>query len=210
MDHGFCIVKQRGSYIDVLEFMSPSDNHDMNNVYLRYIDYINKFVDYFYRESESIIKKCEQKRLIFPVEEDIFLKEDESSLIKKSNFHFPDALYALQMKSRDSIIVKSADRTAVWGHFERISEPGSSFGFSIPFSHEKNVRDRFFIFNNQKITLTVKQSRCFELLKRGYSNKQIANYFGNSPRTIESLVATILKKFNLTSRRELIDTQCVF
>jgi hypothetical protein len=34
------------------------------------------------------------------------------------------------MKSRDLIKAKSADRTHVWGHFERISNPGSSFGFS--------------------------------------------------------------------------------
>jgi DNA-nicking Smr family endonuclease len=39
--------------------------------------------------------------------------------------------YSTQMKSRDLIIAKSAERTDVREHFERISKPGSSFGFSV-------------------------------------------------------------------------------
>jgi hypothetical protein len=40
-------------------------------------------------------------------------------------------IYSTRMKSRDLIKAKSAERTAVREHFERISKPGSSFGFCI-------------------------------------------------------------------------------
>jgi two-component system sensor histidine kinase KdpD len=61
------------------------------------------------------------------------------------------------MKSRDSIIAKSADRTTVWGHFERISEPGSSFGFSIkrptPEEMLERVREEDYKKNRGKLKI---------------------------------------------------------
>jgi hypothetical protein len=44
------------------------------------------------------------------------------------------SVYSLQMKRWDFIKAKSAERTAVREHFERISEPKSSFGVSIVLS----------------------------------------------------------------------------
>jgi hypothetical protein len=40
-------------------------------------------------------------------------------------------IYASRMKSRDLIKAKSAERTDVREHFERMSKPGSSFDFNI-------------------------------------------------------------------------------
>lgn len=45
--------------MDVFEFMSSAKNTDMNNVYLRYLDYIEKFINYFYEKADGLIEKCE-------------------------------------------------------------------------------------------------------------------------------------------------------
>jgi hypothetical protein len=52
--------------------------------------------------------------------------------LQNTQSSFEDFLYAPRMKSWDFIKAKSADRTHVWGHFERIRKPKSSFEFSIP------------------------------------------------------------------------------
>lgn len=56
-----------------------------------------------------------------------------------------------------------------------------------------------------KLNLTPKQYEVFQLLKLGYSSKQIAFKLEKSHRTVEGYATAILKKFNLMSRRDLID-----
>lgn len=56
-----------------------------------------------------------------------------------------------------------------------------------------------------EVILTKKEQNCLDLLKKGYTNKQIAKYFDNSPRTIEEHVANIMKKYKVDSRKAFID-----
>lgn len=55
------------------------------------------------------------------------------------------------------------------------------------------------------LNLTPKQYEVFQFLKQGYSSKQIALKLGKSHRTVEGYATAILKKFDLMSRRDLID-----
>ena len=54
------------------------------------------------------------------------------------------------------------------------------------------------------VHLTNKERLCLQLLKQGYTNKQMARHFGNSPRTIEELVSNIMRKFKVHSRQDFI------
>lgn len=61
------------------------------------------------------------------------------------------------------------------------------------------------LINNRQIQLTLIQHSCFELLKRGYSDKQIAQKLGKSHRTIERHVSNILCQLGLISRKDILD-----
>lgn len=55
-----------------------------------------------------------------------------------------------------------------------------------------------------EVYLTPKERQCLELLKKGYTNKQMAFQLGNSPRTIEEVVSSIMRKFKVTSRQDFV------
>lgn len=55
------------------------------------------------------------------------------------------------------------------------------------------------------IHLTQKERLCLRFLEKGYTNKEIAQHFGNSPRTIEEHVANIMKKYKVDSRQAFIN-----
>lgn len=55
------------------------------------------------------------------------------------------------------------------------------------------------------IYLTQKEQLCLQMLEKGYTNKEIAQHFGNSPRTIEEHVANIMRKYKVDSRQAFIN-----
>lgn len=60
-----------------------------------------------------------------------------------------------------------------------------------------------------EVFLTEKQFACFDLLKKGYPTKQIAQILGKSPRTIDSHIAVVFDKFGIMTRHALIDLPVV-
>ena len=54
-------------------------------------------------------------------------------------------------------------------------------------------------------SLTPKQLAIIELIKKGLSSKEIAGYFGVSPKTIEVHRYNILKKLNLKNTAALVN-----
>jgi len=56
-------------------------------------------------------------------------------------------------------------------------------------------------------TLTVRENQILDLLRRRYSNKEIANHFGISESTVKFHVSNILTKLNVNDRRDVKDKE---
>jgi DNA-binding CsgD family transcriptional regulator len=54
-------------------------------------------------------------------------------------------------------------------------------------------------------TLTVRENQILDLLRRRYSNKEIANHFGISESTVKFHVSNVLTKLNVNDRRDVKD-----
>lgn len=56
-------------------------------------------------------------------------------------------------------------------------------------------------------TLTVRENQILDLLRRRYSNKEIANHFGISESTVKFHVSNVLTKLNVSDRRDVKDRE---
>lgn len=56
-------------------------------------------------------------------------------------------------------------------------------------------------------TLTVRESQILDLLRRRYSNKEIANHLGISESTVKFHVSNVLTKLNVNDRRDVRDRE---
>jgi len=55
-------------------------------------------------------------------------------------------------------------------------------------------------------TLTARENAIFEIIMKGYSNKEIARQFSLSPRTVEAHRANIFAKLEVNSLPKLLNT----
>lgn len=69
---------------------------------------------------------------------------------------------------------------------------------------ELNLMDFTVYFNGKKIDLNKRLYSCYDLLRKGYTNKEIAKVLDKSHRTIDDYVSIIYNKLDIQSRRELI------
>lgn len=94
--------------------------------------------------------------------------------------------------------------TARYVHVEK--KPFIQHSVNQPCPPNESMRERHLIcIKGKEIFLTNRQYDCFQFLKQGYSNKQMAHKLGRSHRTIEGYVGIILEKFKFTSRQDFID-----
>ena len=56
-------------------------------------------------------------------------------------------------------------------------------------------------------TLTVRENQILDLLRRRYSNKEIANHLGISESTVKFHVSNVLTKLNVNDRRDVKDKE---
>lgn len=70
--------------------------------------------------------------------------------------------------------------------------------------HDLNLKGFTVSFKDKKIELNQKLYECYDLLKKGYTNKEIAKVLRKSHRTIDDYVFTLFVKFDIQTRRELI------
>lgn len=59
-------------------------------------------------------------------------------------------------------------------------------------------------------TLTMRESQILDLLRRRYSNKEVADFLGISESTVKFHVSNVLMKLNVSNRRELTEKECFF
>lgn len=92
-----------------------------------------------------------------------------------------------------------------------LNELADDFVDQMSISFDQNFTNKFFVTDRMPIKETIKlssqQKTCYDFLKQGYSNKQIARYLGISHRTVEGHVAALMNKLNITSRQELIGSR---
>ncbi len=61
--------------------------------------------------------------------------------------------------------------------------------------------------NNRKIELTPQEKNIYQLIKQGYSNKEIASELNVSVSTIKTHINNIYKKEGISSRKEITDNE---
>jgi phenylalanyl-tRNA synthetase beta chain len=83
------------------------------------------------RQIESYGMLCSSRELLLGTDHDGIMDLDTDAKPGTPFIEILKDLFNPQMKSRDLIKAKSAECTHVHEHFERISKPGSSFGFNL-------------------------------------------------------------------------------
>ncbi len=64
--NGLIITRKNENYCDFFFFATDAKNTGMNNFYLTHLDILQKFVDYFYEDTQSIIQRITPERLLLP------------------------------------------------------------------------------------------------------------------------------------------------
>ena len=59
-------------------------------------------------------------------------------------------------------------------------------------------------------TLTMREGQILDLLRRRYSNREVADFLGISESTVKFHVSNVLMKLNVSNRRELTEIECFF
>ncbi|MAP24490.1 MAG: hypothetical protein CMM87_03045 [Rickettsiales bacterium] len=57
-----------------------------------------------------------------------------------------------------------------------------------------------------RVDLTEKQNHCLKLIRKGFSNKRIADALTISPRTVESYIDQLKEKFRVSCKSEIAYT----
>ena len=62
IDHGLVIIKKFPEYVEVCAFFAPTDNQHINEVYIKHLEYFERFILYFKDKARNLIKQAEESK----------------------------------------------------------------------------------------------------------------------------------------------------
>jgi DNA-binding CsgD family transcriptional regulator len=96
-DNGIVIIRSYEDYMDVYTIRGYNETDIINNMYLNYYAYINKFLDYFELKASDLINSAEKNK-IFISEDEVIADNIPLSCYKKEQFL--DSLQSAESYSR--------------------------------------------------------------------------------------------------------------
>lgn len=131
-DHGFSITKVNSDYMDSFIFTTTTHNHQINENYLKHMDELNKFTQYFLNASSKLILQIEAEKLPVLLAPDVFNTPNGSSLLSNpitKNFNEITKIEKLLITYKGKVIKLSKRQTQCLielAHGKKYKEIGNS------------------------------------------------------------------------------------
>jgi len=175
-DHGFSVIKNRDTYMDVFILTAPSESNEVNSKYFRYLEEIQNFLGYFMSRAAHLIEAAHRSRFLIEMEPTRFTSDDGSSLQKNAalrQFYESIKLDALSLSTEQGLIKltkREADCLMFLLKRKTSKEIGRKLGISSRTveSYLNSIKTKFNIHSTPDLIMKVEKSDIYECLNYRY------------------------------------------